>query len=123
MGATDPVELLTPSEMTRADALAVAAGVPALDLMEAAGRAVAGAVSRRFEPRPTLVLCGPGNNGGDGFVAARHLAASGWPVAVALLGERDGLSGDAAIMAGRWQGPIDRAEAASLAGRLLVVDG
>ena len=123
MAATLPIELLTPGEMARADALAVPAGVPSLDLMEAAGRAVAEEVARCWERRPALVLCGPGNNGGDGFVAARHLAAAGWPVAVALLGERDRLGGDAAIMAGRWQGSIDRAGPACLAGRQLVVDG
>ena len=123
MVATMPTELLTPSDMARADALAVAAGVASLDLMEAAGRAVAQAIMRRWERRPALVLCGPGNNGGDGFVVARHLGANGWPVEVALLGERDRLAGDAAVMAERWQGPIGRAAPASLAGRQLVVDG
>jgi ADP-dependent NAD(P)H-hydrate dehydratase / NAD(P)H-hydrate epimerase len=123
MVATMPTELLTPSDMTRADALAVAAGVASLDLMEAAGRAVAQAIMRRWERRPALVLCGPGNNGGDGFVVARHLGANSWPVAVALLGERDRLAGDAAVMAERWQGPIGRAAPASLVGRQLVVDG
>ncbi len=123
MVAILPLELLTPAEMARADALAVQAGVPSLDLMEAAGRAVAQEIMRRWERRATLVLCGPGNNGGDGFVVARHLRDNGWPVAVALLGSRDRLSGDAAIMAERWQGPIGRAEPARLAGHELLVDG
>src|SRR5262249_33433346 len=114
MAATLPIELLTPSEMARADALAVEAAVASPPLTDAAGRAVAEAIARRWERRPALVLCGPGNNGGDGFVVARHLAAAGWPVAVALLAERDRLAGDAAIMAGRWQGPIDRAGPACL---------
>lgn len=96
--------LLTPHEMGRADALAAAAGMPGAVLMEAAGRAVARA-ARRFGPCRTLVLCGPGNNGGDGYVAARLLAGWGWPVQVAALAPPRAGS-DAARAAARWRGPM-----------------
>lgn len=112
--------LLTPEQMYRADALAVAAGVPSLTLMENAGRAVAEEIIRRFGARPTLVLAGPGNNGGDGFVVARYLRQWGWPVRVALYGEKARLKGDAAIMAEHWTGPIEAI--ASLEGADLIVD-
>src|SRR5690242_3255407 len=102
--ATRP-ELLTPEEMGRADALSPLLGVPGSVLMENAGRAVARAMQARFPPCRTLVLCGPGNNGGDGYVVARLLEQSGWPIFVAAVGQpRAGT--DAAGAARRWRGPV-----------------
>jgi hydroxyethylthiazole kinase-like uncharacterized protein yjeF len=98
-------ELLTNTEMRQADALAVSSGIPSLELMENAGRAVADAVSMAFGvARKVLVCAGPGNNGGDGFVAARLLSARGCAVRLVLLGDRERLAGDAAEMARRYQG-------------------
>jgi NAD(P)H-hydrate epimerase len=98
--------LLTPVQMGEADRAAEAAGARGSALMEAAGGAVAVAIGGRWSMRPVTVLCGPGGNGGDGFVAARHLAAAGWPVKVALLGSREKLSGDTARAAGLWKGGL-----------------
>ena len=114
--------LLTTAEMTRADAAAIASGRSGQALMESAGRAVAEACRARWQPRPAVVLCGPGNNGGDGFVAARLLAAAGWPVRIALLGERDALKGDAAHQAGLWSRRVERLGVDTLQGAELVID-
>jgi hydroxyethylthiazole kinase-like uncharacterized protein yjeF len=114
--------LLTCAEMARADAAAIAGGIPSERLMEAAGSAVAAAIHSRFQPQPTVILCGPGNNGGDGFVVARLLAGAGWPVAVALLGGADALKGDAKLNASRWSGAVNPLSAASLKDAALVVD-
>ncbi|HEX9647536.1 MAG TPA: NAD(P)H-hydrate dehydratase [Alphaproteobacteria bacterium] len=114
--------VLRVADMYRADAAAVAAGVPSLALMENAAAAIVREVRRRWSPRPTLVLCGPGNNGGDGFGVAIGLAAARWPVTAALLGERARLSGDAAVMAGRWPGPVTPFDPALIEGASLVVD-
>ena len=82
-------EVLTPAEMAEADRLAVAGGMASFDLMRNAGAAVAEAAKDMAEEGDILVLAGPGNNGGDGFVAATLLRAAGRNVRVALLGERE----------------------------------
>jgi NAD(P)H-hydrate epimerase len=118
----DDNALLTPAEMGEADHAAVAAGVAGAQLMETAGGAVAAIVMERWSPRPVTVLCGPGNNGGDGFVAARRLAAAGWPVRLGLLGERARLTGDAAHHAALWQEAVHPLTPALLDGTELVID-
>lgn len=114
--------LLDVHQMAEADRLTVASGVPAIEMMARAGQAVANGVQRRWQPCPIIVLCGPGNNGGDGFVAARKLADQGWPVRIALLGARDRLTGEAAHHAALWDAPVEAVVPAALDGAELVVD-
>ncbi|MFZ2029438.1 MAG: NAD(P)H-hydrate dehydratase [Vitreimonas sp.] len=99
-------EIITVAQMRAVDAAAAASGAPTLSLMENAGRAVAEAVACRFTPRRTLVVCGPGNNGGDGWVAARVLKEKGWPVSVTSLAARASLQGDAAQAAKMWDSEV-----------------
>lgn len=123
--------LLTTAEMAQADQAAVDRGTSGDSLMEAAGMAVAEVAhdhwSKHLDTKgkksPTaIVLCGPGNNGGDGFVAAYHLVAAGWSVTIALLGERGALKGHAAVKAEQWIGDIVTLEPAVLDGADLVID-
>ena len=100
------MEVLTTAEMERADRLTIAAGTPGFALMLSAGQAVAEAAQDLVEEGPILVVAGPGNNGGDGFVAAAELAAQGREVSVSLMGERDALKGDAASAAKGWKHPL-----------------
>jgi hydroxyethylthiazole kinase-like uncharacterized protein yjeF len=104
------LELLTTAQMAKADRLAIEGGVPGIRLMEKAGAAVARAVTARVPEGRVLVLCGPGNNGGDGFVAARRLRAAGREVIVHLLGDPARVSGDARIAFDRWGGPTHPAD-------------
>jgi ADP-dependent NAD(P)H-hydrate dehydratase / NAD(P)H-hydrate epimerase len=100
------MEVLTTAEMERADRLTIAAGTPGFALMLSAGQAVAEAAMDIVEEGPILVVAGPGNNGGDGFVAAAELAAQGRDVSVILMCERDALQGDAASAARGWKFPL-----------------
>jgi ADP-dependent NAD(P)H-hydrate dehydratase / NAD(P)H-hydrate epimerase len=116
-------ELLTPAEMSEADRFAVAAGTPGIRLMERAGLAVADEAARLAKSRGRiLVLCGPGGNGGDGFVAARLLAQRGYPVELGLLGKREALKGDPALAASRYEGRVHDAAALDPAGAACVID-
>ena len=118
----DTCALLGPRQMAAADAAAMAGGMAGTTLMENAGWALANAVAARFRPCRVLVACGPGNNGGDGFVAARYLERRGWPVRLALLGDSSRLKGDAAQAASRWHGAVDSLRPDSLDGAELVID-
>ena len=114
--------LLDVRRMGEADRVTVASGKTVNELMENAGKAVAQAIEKRWSARSVIVLCGPGNNGGDGFVAARHLSSTGWPVRVALLGSRDQLIGAARENADLWRGKIELLTPIALDGAELVVD-
>ena len=117
------LELLTNREMAEADRRTIAGGTPGIVLMENAGRAVADAVSRRHPPGSrVIVVAGPGNNGGDGFVAARHLEDRGYRVRALMVGDRAKLSGDAAEASRRWRGATEPASVAALAGAEVIVD-
>ena len=103
-------ELLTAAQMKAIEAAAIASGqVTGLELMERAGRGVVAAI---FAEWPDLqagtfravVLCGPGNNGGDGFVVARLLKQWGWEVEVFLYGTPEGMPADARVNYQRWMG-------------------
>jgi ADP-dependent NAD(P)H-hydrate dehydratase / NAD(P)H-hydrate epimerase len=117
------IELLTTAEMAEADRHTIESGVAGIELMENAGRAVADAVAARHPPGLRVaVVAGPGNNGGDGFVAARILAERGYRVRVLLVGDAKRLKGDAAVAAQRWQGPSIPAGPMALTPADVVID-
>jgi ADP-dependent NAD(P)H-hydrate dehydratase / NAD(P)H-hydrate epimerase len=117
------MRLLTVAAMRRVDAAAIEGGTSGLALMEAAGAAVAARVRAQLPAGGRiLILCGPGNNGGDGFVAARLLAQADYAVDLVLLGDRAALKGDAARAAKAWTGPVGTADPAALPACDLVID-
>jgi NAD(P)H-hydrate epimerase len=122
MRPTHHVQVLTAKQMMMADQAAIAHGVPETQLMENAGHAVSAQIIKRHEPCTVAVLVGPGNNGGDGFVIARHLAAAGFQVALAALDPDRSWQGAAGIMARRWQGPVHPINFPDLAQPTLIVD-
>jgi ADP-dependent NAD(P)H-hydrate dehydratase / NAD(P)H-hydrate epimerase len=116
------MEVLTTSEMERADRLTIASGTPGFSLMLSAGQAVAEAAMDLAEEGPIVVVAGRGNNGGDGFVAAAELAARGREVSVVLLCERDSLRGDAASAARGWKYPVLPFNPQALGKPALIID-
>lgn len=122
LGPNGENALLTVEEMNAADNGAIEGGISGETLMENAGAAIAKAIIARWAPMPTAVLCGPGNNGGDGFVVARLLKQAGWDIRLALLGAHHALKGDAKIHADLWDGTIADLSPSILDGTELVVD-
>ncbi len=114
--------VLTVAQMYQAEKAAIDMGIPGSFLMEAAGFAIAKTVQRHYSKQPVAILCGPGNNGGDGFVVARWLAKAGWMVRLSLLGQREFLQGDAAAAAARWDGAVMPLSEKSLKGCAIVID-
>ncbi len=116
-------ELLTPRQMGECDRLTIANGTPGIVLMERAGAAVAEAVERRVRTRGCVkILCGPGGNGGDGFVAGRILSEHGYRVELYLHGELSALSGDPAIAAERFGAAVRPAGEFDTEDAALVID-
>lgn len=116
-------ELLTTSQMYAADEAAIASGVSGYALMEAAGVSVAREIEKRWASRPVLILCGPGNNGGDGYVTARHLEEVGWDVTVAQVADPHIMPGkDARQHANRWKNEVHPLSTDLLKGAGIIVD-
>ncbi len=116
-------QLLTPEEMYEADRLAIDGGISGSELMENAGTSVTSEIVARWpQPGRAVVLCGPGNNGGDGFVIASHLSLKGWTCDVYLLGEPTTLTGDAGQAAAVWKGEIRPFDRLNLGGATVIVD-
>jgi hydroxyethylthiazole kinase-like uncharacterized protein yjeF len=115
-------EVLTVEQVRAADKAAIAAGTPGFELMLRAGRAVAREIAARWTQRPVLVMCGPGANGGDGYIVAKTLQERGWPVRVAGLVQPSALKGDAAMAADEWAGPVENLGGKVFEGAGLIVD-
>ena len=123
--------VFTAAEMRALDARAIRElGIPAPRLMDHAGTGAAGLIARWLAPirgKTVVVVCGKGNNGGDGFVVARRLKARGAAVRVLLVGRRAEVRGDAADALGRWRGRVEEVEepsgfARALGGADVIVD-
>ncbi|WP_375202479.1 NAD(P)H-hydrate dehydratase [Hyphococcus sp.] len=118
----NPYLVLSAEEMRAAEQAAMDAGTASAALMETAGERAAELIQRAWSRRPVAVVCGPGNNGGDGFVVARELASAGWSVRLGLIGDREALKGDARLMADLYEGEIAPFSPNVLNGAGLIVD-
>jgi len=97
-----PVALLTAEESRNADLAAIADSTPGDTLMENAGRAIVDLITQEYKPCKIVVVCGTGNNGGDGFVTARMLKEKNWDVTLASVGNIDDIKGDAKAAKDKW---------------------
>lgn len=101
------MEILTNEQMRTADRLTIASGVPSFELMKRAATAVMQHIESRFQTnRSVLIVCGPGNNGGDGYVVAKMLTEHGFAVTVHSITPLEKLSGDAATAMDFWNGKV-----------------
>ena len=114
--------IVTASEMYRAEESAARAGVSKLELMENACQSIVSEITSRWTPRKTLVLCGPGQNGGDGLGVACLLQQRRWIIDVVRCFPDKGFEGNAQIMSERWGGPWMDEESVRLEDYALVVD-
>lgn len=114
--------ILNVAEMGAADKAAISSGTPGFVLMQRAGEVIVHAIRQRWSARPVVVMCGPGNNGGDGYVAAERLKEAGWPVKVAAMVEPSRLKGDAAEAAAQWTGETVALDRNALKGAELIID-
>lgn len=115
--------LISPADMAIVDRAAIESGISGYRLMDTAGAAISACVLRHYpHAARVLVLCGPGNNGGDGYIAARRLRESGLPVSVASLVDPQNLAGDAARAFTEWDQPVAAAQIDGLAEHTLVID-
>ncbi len=116
------LQVLSVPQMYEADRLAIESGISGLELMENAGQGIAAHIEEGWDACSVLILCGPGNNGGDGYVVARALSEAGWPVAVHTFGDPEKLSGDAKMMFELYLGDTFPLSEIDLSGTELVVD-
>lgn len=114
--------VLSAADTAVCDAYAVESGVASFSLMQTAGSRLAEAILQRWGRRPALIACGPGNNGGDGYICAARLLAAGWPVTVAAMGDPEQLKGDARKAYLAWDGPVQSVEHADPSAFGLIVD-
>ena len=116
------MEVLSVSDMTRADEATIARGTGGIELMRRAGQAVARAAAELAPDGPILVIAGRGNNGGDGFIAATELAALGREVSLILLCDRATLKGDAALAAAAWKSAVLPCDPNAIGKPSLIID-